>query len=58
MHQAGKKIIYDPQVAILHYEFASSDNSGQAIDLQQKNQKTFIEQHRIWLESQYEPDLS
>ena len=57
LHKAGKKIIYDPQVAILHYEFASSDNSEQAIDLQQKNQKTFIEQHRIWLQSQYPADL-
>ena len=57
LHQAGKKIIYDPQVAILHYEFASSENNEQAIDLQQRNQKTFIEQHRIWLQSQYPPEL-
>ena len=57
LHKAGKKIIYDPQVAILHYEFASSDNNEEAIDLQQKNQKTFIDQHRIWLHSQYTPDL-
>ncbi|MGK7899783.1 MAG: glycosyltransferase, partial [Xenococcus sp. (in: cyanobacteria)] len=58
LHRAGKKIIYDPQVAILHYEFASSENNEQAIDLQQKNQATFIEQHRNWLESQYPPNLN
>ncbi|ELS01505.1 putative glycosyltransferase [Xenococcus sp. PCC 7305] len=58
LHKAGKKIIYDPQVAILHYEFASSENNEQAIELQEKNQKTFIDQHRIWLQSQYQPDLS
>ena len=58
LHQAGKKIIYDPQVAILHYEFASSENNEQAIDLQQRNQETFIEKHRDWLQSQYPPELS
>ena len=58
LHKVGKKIIYDPQVAILNYEFASSQNSEQTIDLQQRNQKTFIDQHRIWLQSQYDPDLS
>lgn len=58
LHQAGKKIIYDPQVAILHYEFASSENNEQAIDLQQRNQETFIKKHRVWLQSQYPPELS
>ena len=58
LHKVGKKIIYDPQVAILNYEFASSQNNEQTIDLQQRNQKTFIDQHRIWLQSQYDPDLS
>ncbi len=58
LHKAGKKVIYDPQVVILHYEFASSDNNEQATDLQQINQANFIEQHRIWLQSQYAPDLN
>jgi GT2 family glycosyltransferase/Flp pilus assembly protein TadD len=56
LHKAGKKIIYDPDVIILHYEFASSTSSSKAIELQQKNQQIFIEQHQDWLKSQYQPE--
>ena len=56
IHKAGKKIIYDPQITILHYEFASSE-SDRAIALQQKNQEIFISQHQDWLQSQYKPDV-
>ena len=58
IHQAGKKIIYDPQVSILHYEFASSTNSENAISLQQKNQALFVKKHDKWLHNQFAPDLS
>ena len=57
IHKAGKKIIYDPKITILHYEFASSENSDRAIALQQKNQEIFIAQHQDWLQSQYKADL-
>lgn len=57
IHKAGKKIIYDPNVTILHYEFASSEQSDRAIALQIKNQETFITQHQDWLQYQYTPDV-
>ena len=58
IHQAGKKVIYNPQVTILHYEFASSTKSDSAIALQEKNQALFVEKHQAWLQQQFVPDLS
>ena len=58
LHKAGKKIIYDPKVAILHYEFASSDKQNNAIELQQRNQNIFNTKHQDWLQSQPNPDIA
>ncbi|VEP18324.1 putative glycosyltransferase [Hyella patelloides LEGE 07179] len=58
IHKAGKKVIYDPNVTIFHYEFASSKKSDRAIALQQKNQEIFVTQHQDWLQSQYKPNLN
>ncbi len=58
LHKAGKKIVYEPNVAILHYEFGSSSCSDRAIELQKRNQQIFVERHRDWLQFQYAPDLS
>lgn len=57
LQQAGYKVVYDPKVVILHYEFASSASSKGVIALQQRNQEIFREQHQQWLESQYPADL-
>ena len=57
LQKAGKKIIYDPDVTILHYEFASSTSSNLAIELQRKNQQILRDRHSDWLKSQYQPDL-
>jgi GT2 family glycosyltransferase/Tfp pilus assembly protein PilF len=57
LQKAGKKIIYDPNVVILHYEFASSLKRETAITLQTKNQQIFVDKHQDWLSSQYQPDL-
>ncbi|MDJ0680030.1 MAG: tetratricopeptide repeat protein [Xenococcaceae cyanobacterium MO_167.B52] len=57
LHKAGKKIIYDPKVAILHYEFASSQKQNSAIELQKRNQQIFITRHKDWLKSQQNPDV-
>ncbi len=57
LHKADKKIVYDPNVVILHYEFASSSSSDRAIELQQRNQQIFNERHRDWLQSQLAPDI-
>ncbi len=53
LHKLGKKIIYHPNVSILHYEFASSTSSQAAIELQRRNQQLFIEKHQDWLQNQY-----
>ncbi len=58
LHKADKKIIYDPKVAILHYEFASSQQQNSAIELQKRNQQIFITRHKDWLQSQQHPDIS
>ena len=57
VHKAGYKIVYDPGIIILHYEFASSQND-RAIALQARNQEIFITQHQDWLQSQYYPDVN
>ncbi|NEN87492.1 MAG: glycosyltransferase [Okeania sp. SIO3H1] len=60
LQKLGKKIIYDPNVNILHYEFASSSNTGsskQAIALMEKNQKIFQQKHQDWFPSQYSTEL-
>jgi O-antigen biosynthesis protein len=57
IHKAGQKIIYDPNVTILHYEFASSEQSDRAIELQATNQDIFVTQHQDWLQFQYLPDV-
>ncbi|MGD1808130.1 glycosyltransferase [Dapis sp. BLCC M126] len=60
LQKLGKKIIYDPNVNILHYEFASSSNTGsseQAIALMEKNQKIFQQKQQDWFPSQYPTEL-
>ena len=60
LQKIGKKIMYDPNVNILHYEFASSSNRGSsdhAIALMEKNQQLLKEKHKDWFKSQYPSDL-
>jgi GT2 family glycosyltransferase len=51
----GKRIVYDPDAAIVHYEFASSQSKEGAISLQIEHREVFVKQHRQWLQSQFEP---
>ncbi|GAB4304931.1 MAG: hypothetical protein Fur0025_46890 [Oscillatoriaceae cyanobacterium] len=55
--KAGKRVVYEPNVVLLHYEFASSSSREDATRLQVRNQRIFVEQHKDWLESQYLPNL-
>jgi GT2 family glycosyltransferase len=48
----GKRVVYDPRVSVLHYEFASSDSNQSAIDLQVEHHKIFVAKHREWLRAQ------
>ena len=43
--EAGHRVVYDPQVRIRHFEFASESARGWAIDLQQRHRQLFVERH-------------
>ena len=47
--EAGLRVVFDPDVVALHYEFGSSARSDAAIELQQRNHAVFVDRHRDWL---------
>ncbi len=49
----GKRVVYDPNVIIFHYEFASSTSQSSAIGLQIAHRKIFVSKHGDWLPSQF-----
>ena len=51
--EGGYRVVYDPDATILHYEFGSSTQSGDALRLQAANHAVFVDQHRAWLEGQF-----
>lgn len=51
--KSGKRIIYDPNAVILHYEFASSNSSLDAVELQKMHRELFVSKHRDWLKEQF-----
>lgn len=53
--QAGHRVVYDPQVRVHHFEFASDEGSGRAIELQQRNRLRFVERHAHALASRSAP---
>jgi len=50
--ESGRRVVYDPNAIIFHYEFASSSSPSEAIDLQVSNRTTFVKKHSRWLQSQ------
>lgn len=53
--ESGRRVRFDPVVAVVHLEFGSSVSSAAALALQARNRQTFVEQHRAWLAQQYPP---
>jgi len=51
----GLRVVYEPDAAILHYEFASSGSLDRAIRLQIDHQKIFARRHEDALKSQCPP---
>jgi GT2 family glycosyltransferase len=47
--QQGYQVIYDPEVKVIHYEFASSTKAQDAIALQQTHQQIFVKRHQEML---------
>lgn len=50
--KSGKRVVYDPDVIVLHYEFGSSISQHKAVRLQADHQKVFVNKHVDWLRSQ------
>lgn len=51
--KAGRRVVYDPGAAILHYEFGSSGSDTDALRLQAANHAVFVAQHEDWLAGQF-----
>ncbi len=54
--EAGYRVVYEPDCAIMHYEFGSGAQD-RAVALQQHNQALFRERRRAWLEHQPAPEV-
>jgi GT2 family glycosyltransferase len=50
IREAGFRVVYEPRVEILHFEFGSSSSLEAAIALQQRNQAIFVKRHRTALQ--------
>ncbi len=53
--QHGLRVVYEPNAAIVHYEFASADSTSSAITLQSEHQALFEKRHRATLEKRDKP---
>ncbi len=53
--QRGLRVVYDPDAAVLHYEFGSSTATGEALRLQAANRALFQARHADWLAGQFPP---
>lgn len=51
--KAGYKIVYDPCVEILHYEFGSSEATEHVLELQHRNRKKLLSKHKNFLNNKY-----
>ena len=47
--KAGFRVVFDPDAAIVHFEFGSSVQSGDALALQAANHDVFRKRHSGWL---------
>ncbi|MBD2094888.1 glycosyltransferase [Trichocoleus sp. FACHB-591] len=54
--RSGKRVVYNPDAVILHFEFASSKSSDAALQLQAKNREIFVNNHRDRLQTHHLPD--
>lgn len=51
LHESGYRVLYEPGVVILHYEFASSTESDDAIRLQSEHRQIFLDRHLQYLKT-------
>lgn len=55
LREHGYKVMYEPRAQITHFEFASSENSDRAIQLQRSNRVKFVARHQERLPEQMSP---
>ncbi|MGW8257319.1 MAG: glycosyltransferase, partial [Thermoguttaceae bacterium] len=48
----GKRVVYHPEVSLLHYHCASSDLT-KAVELSQEKREIFVQLHQDWLKKRY-----
>ncbi len=53
--EQGHRVVYDPDVRVRHFEFASETESGQAIELQRRNRELFVQRHGDFLAARLAP---
>ena len=53
--KSGRRIVYDPNTVILHYEFASSKSTEAAIQLQIDHRNIFLQKNAEKLKAHYSP---
>ncbi len=51
----GKRVLYEPDAVLLHYEFGSSQSRGDAIEQQRRNQQRFVAKHHTALQTHLAP---
>lgn len=54
----GMRVVYDPNAAVIHYEFGSSMIKETAIQLQIANRKIFVSNHRPELANHADPKVA
>jgi GT2 family glycosyltransferase len=54
--EQGLRVVYDPCAVILHYEFASSDSTANAISLQSEHKTLFAQRHAGALQKHFAAD--
>ncbi len=53
--ESGFRVVYDPDAAIVHFEFGSAGSSAEALRLQAANHAIFVDTHAGWLAGQFPP---
>lgn len=54
--ERGLRVVYEPSTVLVHYEFASSESSASAIQLQVEHRQILADRHRATLGRQYLPN--
>jgi GT2 family glycosyltransferase len=53
--ESGRRVVYDPDAAVVHFEFGSAAANEDALRLQATNHAVFVSRHADWLNGQFPP---